>query len=339
MPTEESHSSTQAEAPVPPVTFFRKGKSKSSRANKRQRLSDEEGEDDSQVQRKDRPAKAGLAVSSGTGGGSLKRRKAEEQEKEGSSLSVAFAASGTAASLAKDMATRTLDVDGTEEQKDKVLAGDDAEQADGIYKGLSGYKEYVNKKTENITQSNASRIRAGPLRGQTNVRISCRFDYQPDICKDYKETGFCGYGDSCKFMHDRGDYKSGWQLDKEWEEKQKQKDLDPNRFLVDSDKEDDDEDEDDELPFACSICREEFKNPVATKCNHYFCEMCALKHHSKSPKCFICGAATSGIFVPAKELIAKLAEKKKRMAERELEIRAEMKERGVGGEEEEDEDE
>jgi len=23
--------------------------------------------------------------------------------------------------------------------------------------------------------------------------------------------------DSCKFVHDRGDYKSGWQLDKEWE--------------------------------------------------------------------------------------------------------------------------
>ena len=39
---------------------------------------------------------------------------------------------------------------------------------------------------------------------------------QPDICKDYKETGFCGYGDSCKFLHDRGDYKSGWQLEREW---------------------------------------------------------------------------------------------------------------------------
>ena len=44
--------------------------------------------------------------------------------------------------------------------------------------------------------------------------MTVRFDYQPDICKDYKETGFCGYGDSCKFVHDRGDYKSGWELDK-----------------------------------------------------------------------------------------------------------------------------
>jgi hypothetical protein len=41
-----------------------------------------------------------------------------------------------------------------------------------------------------------------------------RFDYQPDICKDYKETGFCSYGDSCKFLHDRGDYKSGWELER-----------------------------------------------------------------------------------------------------------------------------
>lgn len=24
------------------------------------------------------------------------------------------------------------------------------------------------------------------------------------VCKDYKETGRCGYGDSCVFMHDRG---------------------------------------------------------------------------------------------------------------------------------------
>lgn len=33
---------------------------------------------------------------------------------------------------------------------------------------------------------------AGPLRASTNVRMTVRFDYQPDICKDYKETGYCG---------------------------------------------------------------------------------------------------------------------------------------------------
>lgn len=38
----------------------------------------------------------------------------------------------------------------------------------------------------------------GPIRAPTFLRATCRFDYQPDICKDYKETGFCGYGDNCK---------------------------------------------------------------------------------------------------------------------------------------------
>lgn len=54
----------------------------------------------------------------------------------------------------------------------------------------------------------------GPLRASSHIRTTVRFDYQPDICKDYKETGFCGYGDSCKFVHDRSDYKSGWELEK-----------------------------------------------------------------------------------------------------------------------------
>ncbi len=28
--------------------------------------------------------------------------------------------------------------------------------------------------------------------------------------------GYCGFGDSCKFLHDRSDYKYGWQLEQEW---------------------------------------------------------------------------------------------------------------------------
>ncbi|KAI3967137.1 hypothetical protein MKW92_006626 [Papaver armeniacum] len=61
----------------------------------------------------------------------------------------------------------------------------------------------------------------GPLRASTHIRTSTRWDYQSDICKDYKQTGHCGFGDSCKFMHDRGDYKSGWQMERKWEEAEK----------------------------------------------------------------------------------------------------------------------
>lgn len=73
------------------------------------------------------------------------------------------------------------------------------------------------------------------------------------------------------------------------------------------------------------------------RCKHYFCERCALRHHTKSPKCFICSAATMGTFAPAKDLKAKLKERKMRMDEREAEIRKGVKEQG-GGEEEEDEE-
>lgn len=54
----------------------------------------------------------------------------------------------------------------------------------------------------------------GPIRASAAIRVTARFDYQPDLCKDYKETGYCAYGDSCKFLHDRGDYKGGWQIEK-----------------------------------------------------------------------------------------------------------------------------
>ena len=29
----------------------------------------------------------------------------------------------------------------------------------------------------------------GPIRAPAHLRVSVRWDYQPDICKDYKETG------------------------------------------------------------------------------------------------------------------------------------------------------
>lgn len=38
--------------------------------------------------------------------------------------------------------------------------------------------------------------RKGPLQAPQFLRSTVRWDYQPDICKDYKETGFCGFGGS-----------------------------------------------------------------------------------------------------------------------------------------------
>jgi RING finger protein 113A len=128
-------------------------------------------------------------------------------DNESNKLVHKYQASGTAQSLYTDTSTRQLDVDAfidpltplSSLKEGDVLTSKDT--ADSLYTGLSTYKHYVNAAPTTVTQSNASAIRAGPLKGQGNVRITCRMDYQPDVCKDYKETGYCGYGDSCKFMH------------------------------------------------------------------------------------------------------------------------------------------
>lgn len=174
-----------------------------------------------------------------------------------------------------------------------------------------------------------------PMRAPTFLRATSRFDYQPDICKDYKETGFCGFGDQCKFLHDRSDYKSGWQMEREWEDKQDAKrqrlqKAEENALTsmnasvgVDvrsgkNDEKEGDEDEENfeieeepEFPFACHLCREGFKDPVVTLCNHYFCQQCAIAHHKKSAKCVICDKQTFGIFNKARKLIKYMEQKEK----------------------------
>jgi RING finger protein 113A len=106
-------------------------------------------------------------------------------------------------------------------------------------------------------------------------------------------------------LHDRGDYKHGWQL--ELEEKAK-----ANRKEYDMDSDDDDKkyeinSDEEEMPFKCLICRKSFENPIVTKCQHYFCEKCALERYRKSTRCFVCNTQTSGVFNPAKKLVEKLA--------------------------------
>lgn len=131
------------------------------------------------------------------------------------------------------------------------------------------------------------------------IKSTIRTDYQPDICKDYKETGFCGFGDSCKFLHDRSDYKHGWQIDQEWAKGQ-YKEEDDDKYLIKDEDEDQNENEDES---KCSICKNPFKNPIVTKCKHYFCMDCAEKECNE--KCFACEKPTSGIFKNANKLIMK----------------------------------
>lgn len=132
------------------------------------------------------------------------------------------------------------------------------------------------------------------------IKSTIRTDYQPDICKDYKETGFCGFGDSCKFLHDRSDYKHGWQLEQEWARGEYKEEAD-DKYLI---KETEDENY---VSLECVVCKEPYKDPIVTKCKHYFCCSCAEKECND--KCFTCEQPTSGIFKNASKLIKEEIEK------------------------------
>lgn len=131
---------------------------------------------------------------------------------------------------------------------------------DKVYRGMNNYAQYYKKKDSVIGNASSGMVRKGPIRAPAHLRATVRWDYQPDVCKDYKETGFCGFGDSCKFLHDRSDYKHGWQLEQEYGNNKKDDesdDGDDSKYEIHSDEED--------LPFKCFICRESFVDPIVTK--------------------------------------------------------------------------
>ena len=131
----------------------------------------------------------------------------------------------------------------------------------------------------------ASLTGVGPTRPTRTLRpTSSRFDYQMDICKDFKETGYCGFGDSCKFLHDRSDYKTGWELERDWDQ-EKAKNDEPEKAAADD-------------KSICSACRRVWsacESPsCVTTCGHYFCERCFLS--TSVVNCAVCGIGTNGIF-------------------------------------------
>jgi RING finger protein 113A len=148
----------------------------------------------------------------------------------------------------------------------------------------------------------------GPLRAPTHIRTTIHLDVRPDICKDYQQTGYCGFGDSCIFLHDRTVYRKAAQVEKEWEELQEARRAavargdDPDAVVVASRGKDSDVDG---LPFACFICRKPFRVPIVTLCDHYFCEACAVKRMATDSTCAVCNKPLRGVLNTATKMVAK----------------------------------
>uniref|UniRef100_A0AAY5KCJ9 C3H1-type domain-containing protein n=1 Tax=Esox lucius TaxID=8010 RepID=A0AAY5KCJ9_ESOLU len=300
----------ESEEPKATCTFLFKKSNKKFNARKRKASdSDKDGnsdEDKNAVVRRDR--KTGSvnpmiqrtkkaereAVSSGD----------SDEEKETKKITVAYKSTRSAKPEGPDDmgATAVYELDTAKdndaqaifERSQKIQEELTGKEDDKIYRGMNNYKKHIKPKDSTMGNASSGMVRKGPIRAPEHLRATVRWDYQPDICKDYKETGFCGFGDSCKFLHDRSDYKHGWQIERE---------LDEGRYGANDENYEVSSDEED-MPFKCFICRESFKNPIVTK---HGPSVCALQHYRKSKRCYVCNVQTNGVFNPAKELAAKIA--------------------------------
>ncbi|KAL0231567.1 hypothetical protein GEMRC1_010971 [Eukaryota sp. GEM-RC1] len=104
-------------------------------------------------------------------------------------------------------------------------------------------------------------ISLGQSRPQRTSTIEV--DIQPDVCKDWLETGFCGYGDACKFAHIRVVSSSPYlsKLHSDLQQKRKQLDVllnKPRETKVDEPK-DEPEGSVSEGDQCCSLCGQDNK--------------------------------------------------------------------------------
>ena len=324
-----------ATAPSPPP-LFKKRAPKSSQIRKRPvtpPLADSDSE-------------SGYTSTSSAGGGHrIKRRKA----------------SALVTATSKDNSTipPPADLSATHHSADHTTAlatTNDATKSTTWYESApSTTKKPTQPSNTTTAATNGTLKPVGPVKSASNVRTTTYTDFAPDVCKDYKQTGYCGFGDNCKYLHERSDYKAGWELDKEWEKVGGQKKaIDGRRekglgkawkpvgglgmgkgksagtaggFRSGNGEGEMDEVEEERLlegiPFVCLICREGYKMPVVTKCGHYFCEACALKRYKKNPACATCAAGTGGVFNGAKGLQRLLERKRERGRRRREKVKAE----------------
>jgi RING finger protein 113A len=181
-----------------------------------------------------------------------------------------------------------------EESKEnpKLKAKNDA-QVPVIKQNLTDLSENISleqEKSSETSPTQGKKRRFGPRKTTEHINVTTRIDYQPYLCKDYNETGYCGFGESCIYVHDRGDYKASWELDLEWEQQQQKAKKQPIQEQVSLEPK----------PFTCPICCKELASGASIvksgRCGHEFCESCAISRFAQDKKCAVCSVVLDGRF-------------------------------------------
>lgn len=210
--------------------------------------SGDEGQPSASTFRSTKTVKKGLVTTSNSNSSSNKRRQqntgSDDEDNQEKSVDIKFKSDRQIQPQGpRDMgatATVEIDTDTTHDQQTiferakKINEELKGKADDKVYRGMNNYQQFYEKKDTVHGNASSGLVRnKGPIRAPAHLRVSVRWDYQPDICKDYKETGYCGFGDSCKFLHDRSDYKHGWQLEREWNDQSYgSADKDSEKYLV-----------------------------------------------------------------------------------------------------------
>ena len=86
-----------------------------------------------------------------------------------------------------------------------------------VYRGANNYANYRLSEAELENPLDHYKWKHGPTRAPNSaVKSTCRIDYDPSLCKDWHDSGYCVFGNSCIYLHDRSNYKTGWELEKDF---------------------------------------------------------------------------------------------------------------------------
>ena len=185
---------------------------------------------------------------------------------------------------------------------------------------MNSYANYT--LSEEIATNSKYKGNFGPLRAPTNIRVTSRMDHNPELCKDWFDAGYCVFGNSCIYIHDRYDYKTGWEMDRDFEKQERERWRRINDPTYQERPEYEEKLEKFKVDEQCKMCNANYTNPKTLSCGHIFCEQCANKLHDGKGKCLVCKKVLTGVMNNAEGELEKkrqLYEQMKRNFESEAE--------------------